>query len=197
MPLKLLLSCLLFVLTLLAVNWAHFSLLPVDVVFYGALQDTAIAIVIAGLISWYGIFRRQVAPLVFFQQLVIFALLGYVFAITVPTVIDRSYSIYLLEKLQQYDGRLKQSAFDHAVTEEFMREHRLSDVRLTEQLESGTIRIENGCVVLTQRGQQVASFARWYRQHMLPGKRLLMGHYSDALTDPFRQPSQLGRFRCP
>jgi len=193
---KILLSLVLFACTLLAVNYFHFRALPVNVVLYGALSDVVVSTAIAGLASWYVIFCKEVNHLVFAQLVVIFVLLGYIFAITVPTVIDRSFSLYILEKLQQNGGSVRQSAFDGAIVEEFMREHRLSDARLTEQLQSGTITIKDGCVALTPRGQLIASLALWYQEHMLPQHRLLMGTYSNDLTNPFREPSRMSDYRC-
>jgi hypothetical protein len=121
------------------------------------------------------------------QILLINILIGYIFAISIPTVIDRSLSFYILEKLQQRGGGIKQDSFEQIFTQEYMKEHRLIDVRLTEQLESGTIIIENGCVKLTRRGEKLAEFSRFFRKNFLPKERLLMGKYTDALTDPFRQ----------
>jgi hypothetical protein len=81
-------------------------------------------------------------------------------------------------------------------TQEYMVEHHLVDVRLTEQLESGTIRIDKGCVLLTERGQRLARFSRWFRANMLPRQRLLMGQYTDALTDPFRNSDARTDYTC-
>ena len=71
-------------------------------------------------------------------------------------------------------------------TLEYAKEHRLADVRLTEQLASGTIWVENGCVHLTPKGNALADFSRFFRAHLLPKQRLLMGQYSDDLTHPLR-----------
>ena len=70
------------------------------------------------------------------------------------------------------------------------------DVRLTEQQQSGTIVVENGCVKLTDRGRELARFSRFFRQHFLPKQRLLMGTYSDALTDPFRNSEAAPDYGC-
>jgi hypothetical protein len=70
------------------------------------------------------------------------------------------------------------------------------DVRLTEQLESGTILIEGGCVKLTNKGSVIASIGRFYRQNLLPKKRLLMGKYTDDLTDPFRYSKKALNYEC-
>ena len=66
-------------------------------------------------------------------------------------------------------------------TEEYLREHRLVDVRLTEQMKSGTIRLDAGCVRLTDKGYRVATFGRFFRSHLLAKKRLLLDQYSDDL----------------
>ncbi|HAJ12090.1 MAG: hypothetical protein WCZ20_09355 [Hydrogenophaga sp.] len=177
----------LFAVLLVAVYLIHVRFLTVNVVFYAAMADGVIAAVLAGgLLLGLRCFR----PLGGFEKLqlfVIWLLLGYASAISVPTVVDRSLSFYLLEKLQQRGGGIRQSAFEDVFTQEYMVEHRLVDVRLTEQLESGTIVIENGCVKLTPQGERVASAGRFFRQHFLPKRRLLMGEYSDDLTDPFRR----------
>jgi len=81
-------------------------------------------------------------------------------------------------------------------TKEYVKEHRLVDVRLTEQLESGTIRIDDGCVRLTARGERLASLSRSFRKHLLPRQRLLMGQYSDDLTDPFRNSKPAADYGC-
>lgn len=168
------------------IYWAHISFMRVNVVFYSAIVDGVLAAAITTAVVWrlkafalFGAFEK-------FQMLLIWLLTAYALAISVPTVLDRSLSFYILEKLQQRGGGIQQSRFAEVFTQEYLKEHRLVDVRLTEQLESGTIRIENGCVRLTEKGSQLATFSRFFRRHLLPKQRLLMGKYSDDLTDPFR-----------
>jgi hypothetical protein len=122
-----------------------------------------------------------------FQLMLFWLLLGYAFAISVPTVIDRSLSFYTLEKLQQRGGGIKLAAFERVYAEEYMKEHRLVDVRLTEQQQSGTIKIQNDCVQLTEWGNTLATASRYFRNHFLPKQRLLMGAYTSDLTDPFKK----------
>lgn len=176
----------LFVALLVVIYYVHISLFNVKVVFYSAIADGVFAaLIMAALLFGVGYFRIFGG----FEKtllLVIFLLAGYAFAISVPTVIDRSLSFYILEKLQQRGGAIKQESFEQVFTQEYVKEHRLVDVRLTEQLESGTIVIENGCVKLTEKGGAIASFGRYFRAHWLPKKRLLMGQYTDDLTAPFR-----------
>ena len=188
--------CLAYAVLLLVVYWAWMRYGRVDVVFYSAI---GCAVATAVLMMWplyhWRIFSGF-SPLERLQLLAIWLLAGYAFAISVPTVIDRSLSFYLLEKLQQRGGGIREDAFADVFTKEYLPEHRLVDVRLTEQLQSGTIVIENGCVVLTPRGQRMAHFSRWFRAHWLPRQRLLMGEYTDDLTNPFRNGAAPADYTC-
>lgn len=194
--LKLLGATALFGLLLLVVYVVHVRYVPVNVVFYSAILDdvlaTGLTLLVLAAIGWLRSFSRfEIA-----QMVCIWLLLGYSFAISVPTVIDRSLSFYILEKLQQRGGGIKLDAFDQVFTQEYVKEHRLMDVRLTEQQQSGTIVIRNGCVLLTDWGQTIATTSRYFRNHFLPKQRLLMGEYSDDLTDPFRNSVKRSDYQC-
>jgi len=185
-----------FFILLALIYYLHISLFKVDVVFYSSIFDVVLTSGIAtiglltlGYFSKFNSFEKT-------QLIVIWLLSGYILAISVPTVIDRSLSFYILEKIQQYNGGIKQADFEELFTKGYAKEHRLVDVRLTEQLASGTVTIENGCVKLTARGEDLASFSRFFRQHLLPKQRLLMGKYSDVLTDPFRDDEKNSAYKC-
>jgi hypothetical protein len=173
--------------TLLALVYAaHVRWLRVDVVLYSALLDGALVLGIATLMAWRGPWFKPFNIFERVQMLLAWGLLAFLFAFAVPTVIDRSLSFYILEKLQQHGGALREDRFEDLFTRGYAREHHLVDVRLTEQLASGTVAIDGPCVRLTPRGEHLASFSRWFRHNLLPRKRLLMGRYTDVLTDPFR-----------
>ena len=185
-----------FLILLLGIYWVHVVYFKVNVLLYSALADCVLAAICAIIIqlNWhrFSIFNN-------FEKLqlaIIWLLSGYIFAISIPTVIDRSLSIYILEKIQQRGGGIQLGNFEEVFTKEYTKEHRLMDVRLTEQLESGTIEIENGCVKLTKRGNLIATFSRFFRENFLPKQRLLMGSYSDVLTDPFRSSDQDPDYKC-
>ena len=194
--LKLLIATAVYALLLLVIYVLHVRFIPVNVVFYSAILDAVLATLLAVLlittIRWFNAFTRFET----LQLCCIWLLLGYSFAISVPTVIDRSLSFYILEKLQQRGGGIKLSAFDDVFTKEYVKEHRLVDVRLTEQQQSGTVEIKDGCVKLTAWGQTIATSSRYFRAHFLPKQRLLMGKYSDDLTDPFRNSVERVDYRC-
>jgi len=191
-----LLATALFICLLLATYWLHITYFRVDVVLYSAVADGVLAALVAAgfLYLWRGLnifngFEKL-------QLTVIWLLGGYIFAISIPTVIDRSLSFYILEKIQQRGGGIQLAKFEEVFTKEYVKEHRLADVRLTEQQQSGTITIQDGCVKLTERGVQLANFSRFFRKNLLPKQRLLMGTYTDALTDPFRNSQKAPNYEC-
>lgn len=168
-------------------NIVHFQFLPVHVVLYDTLIDVVLAGVVTGGMVWL---RRRASPLSGEETalaLLVGLLVGVIYAISVPTIIDRSLSIYILEKIDQRGGGVKQGAFEKIFQDEYMREQRLVDIRLTEQINSGTILIDaNHCVGLTERGRSIVAFTRFYRTNLLPKRREIMGRLTDDLTDPFR-----------
>ena len=194
--LKFVIATAVYTLLLLVIYVLHGRYVPVNVVFYSAILDAVLATILAATliatVRWFKVFTRFEA----LQLCCIWLLLGYSFAISVPTVIDRSLSFYILEKLQQRGGGIKLDAFDQVFTQEYVKEHRLVDVRLTEQQQSGTVEIKDGCVKLTAWGQTIASSSRYFRAHFLPKQRLLMGKYSDDLTDPFRNSVERVDYQC-
>lgn len=185
-----------YLIILLIIYYVHIHAFKVDVVFYSAIWDAIFASVIVGVMLFFLNCLNCFNEFEKFQMVVMCFMLGYVFAISVPTVIDRSLSFYILEKIQQRGGGIRVDKFEDVFTQEYVKEHRLVDVRLTEQVVSGTIIIDNGCVHLTQRGNWLARFSRFFRQHLLPKQRLLMGEYTDALTDPFRHSEKISDYEC-
>ena len=189
------LASLVFLVLLLLVYWVHVRFLPVQVVFYGALLDAVLAALLALAATWALGWLAALNRFERIQTLLVWLLVGYAWAISVPTVIDRSLSFYILEKIQQRGGGVRLDRFEDIFTREYAREHQLVGVRLTEQLASGTVRIEDGCVLLTGRGDRLATFSREFRRHLLPRKRLLMGRYTDELTEDFLQGGNSGSCR--
>lgn len=185
-----------FVVLLLLVYYLHVRFWRVDVVLYSALLDACIAAAITAvlMLAW-----RAFAGFTGLERcllVLVWLLGGYAFAISIPTVIDRSLSFYILEKLHQRGGGIRADRFADVFTREYLVEARLVDVRLTEQLASGTIGIHDGCVRLTPRGERIAAWSAYFRAHFLPTHRLLMGEYTDALTDPFRNSVKHVDYQC-
>lgn len=194
--LKLIAALFLFSAVLFSVYMIHVLFFPVDVVLYCAVFDAFIAsFIVAILIYHFGLFF-DFGRFEFVLVIILFFLMGYIFSISVPTIIDRSLSFYILEKVQQRGGSVQASAMDDIVINEYMPEHRLVDIRITEQVESGTITLNDGCIRLTPFGNQLAHFSRFFRNNLLPKHRLIAGEYTDDLTDPFRNSVKQVDYQC-
>ena len=187
-------STLLFIIVFFVTYTIHILKFKVDVVLYSALLDGIISTIIMSFLLFFTfhVFTKSEKIML----LGIWLLSGYAFAITVPTVLDRSLSFYILEKLQQRGGGIKVEGFSEVFSEEYMAEHRLIDIRLTEQIISGTIEIKNGCVIITNKGDRLATFSRYFRKNWLPKNRLIAGTYTDELTDPFKKSKEKYEYRC-
>lgn len=179
----------------LPVHLIHFKYLEVDVILYAALKDVGFSLLIS--LPFLYFFRAHIVLSKLEQTLILacFLLGGYVYAITIPTVIDRSLSIYILEKINQHDGSVNVDSIE-SIYHDYIDDHRLVDVRLTEQLKSGTIKLEKRCVMLTERGYFIVKFTNFYRSHFLPEKRLLMGEYTDALKNPIGNRKDNEHYSC-
>ncbi len=189
-------ASLFFALLACAVYYLHVRYFRVDVVLYSAVLDAALAAAAMTLLLFL---RREFRIFNSYEKAqlgVIWFLGGCFVALALPTVIDRSLSFYILEKLQQRGGGIAQARFEEVFTKEYVKEHRLVDIRLTEQQVSGTIVIENGCVKLTERGARLAAFSRFFRTHLLPKHRLVGEGYTDDLTDPFRHSAAEASYGC-
>lgn len=193
---RLCLAFALYLLLLCGIWMVYVHFIRVDVVFYAAMGAAAIALLVHAVLAFATPLLRSFNPFEKFQHLIACGLLGYIMAISVPTVIDRSLSFYILEKLDQRGGGILQARFNDVFTQEYMFEHRLVDVRLTEQSESGTIEFRNGCVRLTPKGERIVAFSRFFRQNLLPKHRLLMGEYTDQLTNPFARSIAAPDYLC-
>jgi len=185
-----------FVVLLLVAYFVHARYFQVNVVLYSAVIDAVISTTLTAILLFAFPRFRSITTYEKSQLVVIWLLSGILFAIAVPTVIDRSLSLYILEKLEQRGGGIRLDRFEEVFAKEYVKEHRLVDVRLTEQEQSGTVTIEHGCVRLTRRGQEIARISRYFRRHFLPKQRLLMGEYSDDLTDPFRNGGKVEDYEC-
>ncbi len=88
-----------FIALLLVTYCIHIWYFPVNVVFYASITDAFIAAILAAAVLFFtGLFSR-LGGFEKSQLVAIWLLGGYAFAISIPTVIDRSLSFYILEKL--------------------------------------------------------------------------------------------------
>ena len=180
------LAIFLYLFTYALIYLVHINFFRVNVIFYSALLDSFIALIIF-LVCFVSTrvfkkFSNSESCMLF----LILLLVGYSFSISLPTVIDRSLSFYFLEKIKQHDGAINRNAMSEIFINDYMIEYKLVEMRLTEQLSSGTIEILDGCIFLTERGYLVTKFSSYFRKNFIANKRLILDEYSDQLTDPLR-----------
>lgn len=191
-----LLSIALYLIIQFIVYYFYIKYINVDVVFYDSLITVLISLTVFGLSLFSIKYFNAIDNLNKINLIIIAGLIGYCLAISLPTVIDRSLSFYILEKLQQRGGGIQLNKFNYIFTNEYMREHKLIDIRLTEQKHSGTIVIINDCVKLTQKGDKLASFSIFFRETLLPKSRLLNGVYTDELINPLERSDTTPDYLC-
>lgn len=168
------------------VHLLHMRFFAVDVILYAAMFDLLVSgFIFAALYFFVLRPRLKLTKDVITLASLLALACGYIFSITIPTVIDRSLSAYILEKLDYRGGGIKEASMTDMFIAEYIPEYRMMDMRLQEALSSGTVVIENGCVKLTAKGRNIARFTKFYRNHLLPKKRILLDDVTDALTDPY------------
>ena len=69
---------------------------------------------------------------------------------------------------------------------DYINEYKLVEVRITEQVASGTIELKDGCINLTDKGKLIVGFSSYFRKNFLAKERLLLNEYTDVLTDPLK-----------
>jgi hypothetical protein len=177
------------------INLVHFHFFRVEVLMYAAFFDillaSALVAIAIALTGWL-----RFASIEVFFAIVIGALIATIYVILVPTLIDRSLSVYMLEKTHQRGGGIRKDAFLDIWRGEYLLEYRVVDTRLTEQIASGTLVIRDGCVLLTPRGNAAVNVFAFVRRHLLPQKRDILGDVTDELTNPFRNSSPTATYTC-
>jgi hypothetical protein len=190
-------TCVAAVVVFFAINLIHFNYFQVDVVFFSCLIDIALTGLIVGPAAYWVLSKRKtltqtemsLTGMLIALSLVFYSVMG-------PTVIDRSLSFYLVEKLRLRGGEIAYNAFPEIFVKEYIPEYRLMDVRLQEQFSSGFAEYRGDCVVLTDKGRFVAGFMDFFRRNMLPKKRNLLGEITDKLTHPFDGAKQVVDTTC-
>ena len=173
-----------FIFLLIIIYAIYINQFNVNVLLYSSLFCVLISLTIATII----LFSIKVKYVNFFEKiliLIICALTGYSLVLSLPTVIDRSLSFYILEKLDQRGG-----------TKEYLKDHRLIDIRLTEQLKTKTVIIDKNCLRLTSKGKKVVLFSNIFRQYFLPRQRLIRDKYTDELISPLDNEIDIPDYLC-
>lgn len=194
--LKLLAACFIFILILFVVYLIHINYFNVEVVLYAAIVDVFIASFISFILVF--VILKRYFFYDSFERVLIFCIWllgGYAFAITGPTILDRSLSFFVLEKIQIRGGIVHIDEIEEIFLE-YIPEVRLVDVRLTEQLQSKTVTRVGDCIQLTNRGKRLVGFSRFFRENLLAKNRLLNDEYTDFLTRPNLSGETSNNIRC-
>ena len=184
-----------FIFLLIIIYAIYINQFNVNVLLYSSLFCVLISLAIASIF----LFSIKVKYINFFEKiliLIICALTGYSLVLSLPTVIDRSLSFYILEKLDQRGGGIKVDKMDIVFTKEYLKEHRLIDIRLTEQLKTKTVIIDKNCLRLTSKGKKVVLFSTIFRQYFLPKQRLIRDKYTDELISPLDNEVDIPDYLC-
>ena len=169
---KYLLFLLLFVLIFFIINFLHFLFFEVSVVLYALIFDIFISSLLFTLITFknHKTYYKSSVTYIFFILFTINLLITY--SILVPTAIDRSLSIYMLEKIDESNGPLDIQKFETQISETYFYEMDVFEIRINEQKETGSIKIENNEITLTKKGEILLSFFNFVKCHFLPKKRI-------------------------
>jgi len=184
-----------FIFLLIIIYTIYINQFNVNVLLYSSLFCVLISLTIATIF----LFSIKVKYVNFFEKiliLIICSLTGYSLVLSLPTVIDRSLSFYILEKLDQRGGGIKVDKMDIVFTKEYLKEHRLIDIRLTEQLKTKTVIIDKNCLRLTSKGKKVVRFSNIFRQYFLPRQRLIRDKYTDELISPLDNEIDIPDYLC-
>lgn len=146
--------------------------MKVDVVLYSAIGCGALAAAITGLLLGKASLFRCFNGFEKTLLTIIFALFSYILAISIPTIIDRSLSIYMLEKLADTPNGISKKEFSELVAHEYIESYHAVDIRLIEQLKSGTVLIDKDSrVYLTNEGEKIVKFSRFFKSYLLAKNR--------------------------
>ena len=163
------------------IYFVHINFFYVNVLLYSLFFDVFISLIL----TYFIFYKKALFEFRELNYLIVIAFSIGCFFIMIPTIIDRSLSIFLLQKIDEYDGNLNISNLDQIFKEQYMKEHEIIKLRITEQLESDTIELLDNCVKLTKKGEIIVKVTNFYRKNLLPKKRLVLDEYTDKLTKPF------------
>jgi hypothetical protein len=131
---------------------------------FGSFVAALISLLILGKLKFFRIFSSFEKYLI----ISIFLLVGYSYSITIPTIIDRSLTIYMLGELKNSPSGIEKAKLEQDLTDSYIRDYQLIPTRILEQIVSGTITVENNCIKLTRTGMYIAEISQFYKNLFLP-----------------------------
>ena len=131
---------------------------PNHVLFY---QGVVLAIAVS--LVQFAVQKRTRSGSEAFKNALIAFLLCYCFMFTVPTTVDRSYSVSLILELDRHPEGRSRRDIEQYFAEDFVRRGGVRK-RLDEQLASGVVTEKGGRYELTALGRFLAQFFGWTRR---------------------------------
>jgi hypothetical protein len=138
----------------LFLTWRHVQ--PGGILFY---QGVVVAIVVSVALLIGARLRQGARWSVAIKDASLVFLLAYAFLFTVPTTVDRSYSVRMLTHLAESPQGLTREDIGRFYASDFLEQGGV-DKRLAEQLATGTVVEREGRYVLTDEGKGLAATFR-------------------------------------
>lgn len=144
----------------------HFKYLTIHVILYSVILDIILTSI---LINIYYVIKLQSINQIKknIQPTILLASLALNYGLIIPTTIDRSVSLYLLNVIATEQNGKSYRDIESAISKKYIREMKVIDQRLIEQNETGTIIIKNNKVVLTKKGKLLLWLTNNYKYFML------------------------------
>jgi len=150
------LGCLLFLCLFVVTR----QLQPQGILFYQGLSCAVLCSVLQGLIAWRWSKVDRVAVT---KDALLTLLTTYAFMFTVPTTVDRAYSVRMIQQLANRSEGMTQAEMEDWFARRFIAQGGI-EKRVQEQKATGTMQEAQGRFTLTPRGQVLAhTFAFFQR----------------------------------
>jgi len=90
--------------------------------------------------------------------------IGSLYLLLIPTVLDRSLSIYMLQKLDS-NSKIHISTWETDIENNYFKDYKVFETRLVEQKVSGSIVEDvNSFISITDRGERIVRLTNFYRE---------------------------------
>lgn len=131
------------------------QLIPGGFIFYQGIFSAAIGAVVQCLVQY-----KKQPPSLYVKDAMVTFLLVYAFVFTIPTTVDRSYSVRMIEHVAEAGGVVSKSEIS-SMFQRYFRDGGGVERRLEEQLATGTMRKEGeGGYIASSTGKWMAGAFR-------------------------------------
>lgn len=128
------------------------QLQPQGILFYQGLACAVLSAAMQGLVA---LLRTKGNRQSIAKDALLTLLLAYAFMFTVPTTVDRAYSVRLIQQLAAHPDGMSRAELEDWFAQRFVRQGGV-DRRIHEQLATGSLREQEGRFKLTERGEWLA-----------------------------------------